>query len=545
MNDLIELREKVKITVDSNHNDESHSSTKYTALPSSSSAIDITTSKKINPPRWNTLEFYFYYLVFAICVPMMFKIAIDLSKDSHPNYPLYAKRLQKGWIFGRKVDNSDAQFASLRDNYPVLAIALVGYLILSHIYRLFFIPRAPIKQPSQHLGRAYFFLGFALIFKGSKINIVLTWMFNLVVIFCNDHYNGYAFSMIDERLAFLDKNQGQMKRWFITFNICMLRMVSYNMDYYWSFHHNNVGLNERNDRDHAPLTIKDRIKHSCFPGDYNYVYYLSYILYTPLYMAGPILTYNDYISQLRYPHKINIKATFLYGIRLIAAVLGMELMLHYIYVVAISQSRAWIGDTPAQLSMIGYFNLKLIWLKLLIIWRFFRFWAMADGMEVAENMTRCMSNNYSAQGFWRSWHRSFNLWNIRYIYIPLGGSKRQILNILIVFTFVALWHDISLRLLAWSWLIWLFILPESFAQKIFLIKKWDKTPYYRHICAAGGVFNILMMMIANLVGFSVGLDGLKDLLTQIFLTIHALFVGVQIMFEIREEEARKNINTKG
>jgi D-alanyl-lipoteichoic acid acyltransferase DltB (MBOAT superfamily) len=50
-----------------------------------------------------------------------------------------------------------------------------------------------------------------------------------------------------------------------------------------------------------------------------------------------------------------------------------------------------------------------------VIWRFFRLWAMADGIEVTENMHRCMSNNYSAQGFWRSWHRSYNRWLIRYV----------------------------------------------------------------------------------------------------------------------------------
>lgn len=42
---------------------------------------------------------------------------------------------------------------------------------------------------------------------------------------------------------------------------------------------------------------------------------------------------------------------------------------------------------------------------------------------------------------------------------------------LIVFTFVALWHDISLKLLAWGWLIWIFILPETIATKIFTEKK--------------------------------------------------------------------------
>ena len=99
-------------------------------------------------------------------------------------------------------------------------------------------------------------------------------------------------------------------------------------------------------------------------------------------------------------------------------------------------------------------------------------------------MIRCMANNYSAFGFWRSWHRSYNLWVIRcviilcfslklfhspffsfsYIYIPLGGSKNVILNTVLVFSFVALWHDLTFRLLAWGWLVSLFVIPELAAS---------------------------------------------------------------------------------
>lgn len=53
-------------------------------------------------------------------------------------------------------------------------------------------------------------------------------------------------------------------------------------------------------------------------------------------------------------------------------------------------------------------------LQLLIPWRFFRLWALAGGIDPPENMVRCMVNNYSTFGFWRSWHRSYNLWIIRY-----------------------------------------------------------------------------------------------------------------------------------
>ena len=42
---------------------------------------------------------------------------------------------------------------------------------------------------------------------------------------------------------------------------------------------------------------------------------------------------------------------------------------------------------------------------------------------------------------------------------------------LLVFTFVALWHDLSLHLLAWGWLTVLFALPEIIASRILPEKK--------------------------------------------------------------------------
>lgn len=53
-----------------------------------------------------------------------------------------------------------------------------------------------------------------------------------------------------------------------------------------------------------------------------------------------------------------------------------------------------------------------------------------------------------------------------YIYIPLGGTKNVAFTMLLVFTFVALWHDLSFRLLAWGWLVSLFIIPELLARYI-------------------------------------------------------------------------------
>ena len=278
------------------------------------------------------------------------------------------------------------------------------------------------------------------------------------------------------------------------------------------------------------MTDRDRVSYPASHDDYTFCNYLAYALYSPLYLAGPILTFNEYISQARYPPRsISPGRTIQYGVRFLVCLLTMELLLHYIYAVAISHAPrpAWHEYSPLQLSMLGFFHLHIIWLKLLLPWRFFRLWALADGVDPPENMVRCMSDNYSALAFWRGWHRSLNRWIVRYIFIPLGGSGpgasgrarpawlgvvRTVVNYLAVFTFVALWHDIQLRLLMWGWLVTFFFLPEVLATLAFPARKWQHRPNaYRVICGIGAVGNILMMMVANLVGFAIGLDGLKGL----------------------------------
>ena len=65
---------------------------------------------------------------------------------------------------------------------------------------------------------------------------------------------------------------------------------------------------------------------------------------------------------------------------------------------------------------------------------------------------------------------------------------------------------------------------------------------------------ILLLMVANLVGFALGIDGLKGLIAGIVgswsgigflvVTCVALFTGVQVMFEWREAEMSKGIKMK-
>ncbi len=437
-----------------------------------------------------------------------------------------------------------------------------------------------------------------------KYVVAATWVFNISVLFSNELCDGYKYSKIQEFFSkfagetalegekfnatwgrTLDNYSGIMPRWEIPFNITVLRLISFNLDYYWSLDRqagsplevslasihtaepqlSDTNTHKKKNLDPSNLSENDRTRTPAPEGAYNFRNYVAFAIYAPLYIAGPIFTFNDYISQSSYPAAtIERSRTLKYGIRFLLTLLCMEVVLHFDYCVAISKAAPnWADYGPKQLVLLSYFNLHILWLKLLIPWRLFRLWALIDGIDAPENMIRCVSNVPSTVAFWRGWHRSFNKWLIRYLYVPLGGSTvggrfgqvRAVFNYLVVFTFVALWHDINLNLLIWGWLVVFFMLPEIIASRLFPRKNFENNlTLYRWLCAIGAIGNLLMMMAANMVGFAVGLDGLKSMIGAIFSDwggisflvtgCCALFVGINMMFEVREEEMRNGIYLK-
>ncbi|KAI0473878.1 MBOAT-domain-containing protein [Xylariaceae sp. FL0804] len=581
-------------------------------------------------PRWHTPEFYLYYLVFVLVVPYMFWVAYDVSRPEDPNYKSYEHLLSPGWIPGRKIDTSDAQYRTFRQNLPYMAALLVLHPLLRRLYNAVAYPVAvsprgpppqsgsprlsPAEEADRRLDqRASFDFSFALFylaalhgFSALKVLAILganyrlatalprravppaTWVFNIGILFANELCRGYRFASAAALVSapaslvdwgrWLDAHGGLMGRWEILFNITVLRLISFNLDYYWSLDRRSHSPVEKQ-LDPSSLSERDRVSVPARARDYSFRNYVAYAVYAPLYLTGPIITYNDFVSQLRHrPASIERGRTLRYAARFALALLACELVLHYDYVQAISQSRPrWARYTPAQLSLLSYFNLTLIWLKLLLPWRLFRLWSLLDGVDPPENMIRCVSDNWSALAFWRSWHRSFYRWSLRYIYVPLrtsssssgsrGGSgsgfgsaretARSVLTYVLVFTFVALWHDIQLRLLVWGWLVVLFMLPEMAAGWLVPARGgWARRRpgAYRLASCVGAVGNVLMMMAANLVGFAVGVEGLQAILAGIFGNVSgyvfmicacaALFTGVQVMFEVRESEIRRGINLK-
>lgn len=115
-------------------------------------------------------------------------------------------------------------------------------------------------------------------------------------------------------------------RWEICFNLSVLRMLSYALDLHWrkqlaSQSQHQRGGSRRTPHDAAKAADKPTAaahsKAVCAAGpagaaaqcrqqaplpsdgDYGLLPYLAYILYAPLYLAGPIITFQDFAWQLR------------------------------------------------------------------------------------------------------------------------------------------------------------------------------------------------------------------------------------------------------
>ncbi|ONI36397.1 hypothetical protein PRUPE_1G583400 [Prunus persica] len=391
---------------------------------------------------------------------------------------------------------------------------------------------------------------FVKIFARTKYFSFVFWIFNIFFLLCNRVYEGYSFYMIGQRWAYLDNFRGTF-RWHICFNFVVLRMISFGYDYHWAHrdsHFDHKKHIQRCDICKSGKTCYQSLQERGVQNDkFSFMTYLSYLVYAPLYLAGPIVSFNAFASQLDVPqNNLSARDIAWYGLRWVFSLLLMELMTHLFYYNAFAISGMWKELHPMDVFIIGYGVLIFMWLKFFLIWRYFRFWSLICGIEVPENMPRCINNCYNLETFWKNWHASYNKWLVRYLYIPLGGTRRKLLNVWVVFTFVAIWHDLEWKLLSWAWLTCLFFIPEMIlksAVNAFQVESTHGEFVVRELSAVAGAITITCLMVANLVGFVIGPSGISWLISQ-FLNREGLpvlagmlltfYVGTKLMFHIHD-----------
>ena len=261
---------------------------------------------------------------------------------------------------------------------------------------------------------------------------IFAWLFGIFVVIGGEWYNrSLSFAnLFGDQYRIYDYSYQGKERWWICVNMLMLRMVSANVDYY------NMLVREQDmervRKEGGDVTLPDtdskfsqwlsrhfkkcsdcsQVKNELEKGNYllnttcyalheqipqnNQYYtfpaYFSYVTYMPLYLAGPIMSFNAFLFQLRIPPKVPLNDIAAYGGRIFFCFLVMEICTSYFTCFAVLRSHLYADLGAWQIMSFTYMNLQLIWLKFLVIWRFFRLWAVLDGIVPVENMNRCIAN---------------------------------------------------------------------------------------------------------------------------------------------------------
>ena len=199
----------------------------------------------------------------------------------------------------------------------------------------------------------------------------------------------------------------------------------------------------------------------------NIINFGAYIALFPQLIAGPIVKYSDIEHQLT--ERTATPTLALKGLRTFICGLAKKVIL------------ANAAGELFEIFCVGesYFSaiLTVFFFGMQIYFDFSGYSDMAIGIGRIFGFEFIENFNYpyisrSVSEFWRRWHISLSSFFKEYVYIPLGGSRkgklRLVLNILVVWTLTGIWHGA-----AWNFLLWgayfglLLIIEKLLLSKLF------------------------------------------------------------------------------
>jgi alginate O-acetyltransferase complex protein AlgI len=189
-----------------------------------------------------------------------------------------------------------------------------------------------------------------------------------------------------------------------------------------------------------------------------------FISFFPQLIAGPIVRYHDINEQIK--ARKQTLDLFVQGIERFIVGLAKKVL--------IANTLAELVDGVLKLP---YASVPSVYLLLVVVsgWLqiYYDFSGYSDmaiglgrmfGFRIMENFDYPLAAT-SSENFWRRWHISLSTWFRDYLYFPLGGSRkgpaRQLINTIIVFTLVGLWHGASFNFVFFGFVCGLALILEK------------------------------------------------------------------------------------
>lgn len=188
---------------------------------------------------------------------------------------------------------------------------------------------------------------------------------------------------------------------------------------------------------------------------YSFLQYASFVAYFPQLIAGPIVTHDELIPQFMDESKKHFNwNNFARGMFMFALGLGKKVLIADTFGAAANWGfgNVQILDTTnALLTSLAY--------TIQIYFDFSGYCDMAIGIGQMMNLELPVNfdSPYKAltiSDFWKRWHKTLTRFFTRYVYIPLGGSRkgelRTYLNVMIVYLVSGIWHGANYTFILWG-----------------------------------------------------------------------------------------------
>ncbi|XP_030604159.1 protein-cysteine N-palmitoyltransferase HHAT isoform X2 [Archocentrus centrarchus] len=272
--------------------------------------------------------------------------------------------------------------------------------------------------------------------------------------------------------------------------VCGLRFISFSLEHCWS--------------------PEDR------GGVVQLCWLFSYTFYHPFFYNGPIVTYKNYIEEMRKSAEESSRdeSALSYLVLRVGRIILWwciaEYMIHVMYMHSIQSNETYIEILPPwALGGLALAVVQFFYVKYLVLFGLPSMLATLDKL-VPPNLPHCVSIMYSFTGMWRQFDEGLYRWLIRYIYVPLGGSRHgplyKMVSTGIAFGFVCLWHGGHDFLQYWALMNWAGVLVENSVKSLFastfihsIVEQNFSAVMKRRCVALVFAFSTAMLILSNLV----------------------------------------------
>ncbi len=200
--------------------------------------------------------------------------------------------------------------------------------------------------------------------------------------------------------------------------------------------------------------------------------YLTYILYFPKLLMGPLVEPKELTDQLSDESKKHVNCeNMACGIR----IFGLGLFKKMVLADTFARAVDW-GFVNTDIATPADLILVMLFYTFEIYFDFSGYSDMAVGVSAMLNIDLPMNFDspykaLSIRDFWKRWHVSLTGFLTKYVYFPLGGSRkgtiRTYINIMIVFLISGIWHGSNLTFVLWGLLHGLLQVLERATDRIY------------------------------------------------------------------------------